>query len=91
MNKCSGVGLITLIFGLTLIVLKAISKVMGKSFDFADITFNILLIGNSPSASDPMTSGFFQSILSPVMNAPLYLFCLITGFLLLIIGGIYFK
>ena len=87
MNKLSAAGLISLVFGFILVVLKAISNVADKPFDFADKTPNFLLYSDGVVEN----SGFLQSAIAPVMNAPLYLLCIIMGVIMLVIGGLYFK
>ena len=87
MNKFSSVGSISLVFGLVLVVLKAISNVLNKPFEFADKTPNLFIYPDGVVEG----SGFFYSLISPAMNAPIYLLCIIAGVILLVIGGLYFK
>lgn len=91
MNKLSGAGLVALIFGFTLIILKALSSIVEKSFEFAEISIDKLISPEGLSVTSDMSPGFLHSIFAPVMNAPLYLLCIIIGVIFLIIGGIYFK
>jgi flagellar biosynthesis protein FliQ len=91
MNRLSGAGLAAMIFGFALIILKALSKISEKPFDFADISINIFIYPDGLPVTNSISPGFFHSFFSPVMNAPLYLICIIVGLILLIIGGIYDK
>lgn len=91
MNKLSGAGLVALIFGFVLIIIKALSSIVEKTFEFAEISIDKLFSPDGLSVTSSLSPGFFQSLLSPVLNAPLYLICIIVGVILLIIGGIYFK
>lgn len=91
MNKLSGAGLFALVFGFTLIVIKALSKIVEKPFEFAEMTINKLMSPDGVSMTSSTSSGFIHSVLEPALNAPLYLLCIIFGLILLIIGGIYFK
>lgn len=91
MNKFSGAGLVALIFGFTLIVIKALSSTVEKTFEFAEISIDKLISPEGLSVTSSMSPGFFHSLFAPVLNAPLYLLCIIVGVIFLIIGGIYFK
>ncbi|MFA6008537.1 MAG: hypothetical protein WC799_01040 [Desulfobacteraceae bacterium] len=91
MNRLSGVGLAAMIFGFTLIILKVLSKIAEKPFDFAEISINKFIYPDGLSVTNSISPGFFHSFFEPVMNAPLYLICIVVGLILLIIGGIYFK
>lgn len=90
MNKFSATGLILLIYSFFIVVVKAISKILEKPLEFPDKTLHMLVYSqNMPD--EEVTYGFMHSIISPVMNAPIYIICLVIGVIFLIIGGIYFK
>lgn len=91
MNKLSGIGVISIVLGMTLLILNALAKLMGKSFSFVDMNIDKLISPDGASMASDMSPGIIHNMLSPVLNAPIYILCIVFGLILLIAGGIKLK
>ena len=87
MSKFSGIGVLSLVTGLALIVFKMIGSVMGKDSSCTDFTLTQLVSPDNLSWVNTMPDGAMHNLMNTLVSTPLFVFCLIIGIVFLVVSG----
>lgn len=88
MNKITAVGGISLVTGLAMLTFKGISNFTGTKIETPDMTIQDVVDPSKLEWIDNLSSEFMIRIADQLVTTPLYIYCLIGGVVLMVIGGL---
>lgn len=88
MKKLTGIGALSIVFGLTLVIFKTIANVTGKSISLPDLTLEQALDPARLKWMEELSHGFVLTCAQHAVTTPLYLYCIVVGVILFLLGGV---
>lgn len=89
MNKLTAAGGLSMVSGLALLTFKGISNFTGKKLETPDLTIEQVADPEKLEWIDTLPYEFMTSIADLAVTTPLWMYCLIAGGVLLVIGGLF--
>lgn len=91
MKHLSGLGFISTVSGIVLLVFKLIAAATQREFYLADLSLSMTMAPETLEKLDQLTNSLLRTCAENIVMAPLYLHLIIFGIIILIIGGLTTK